>query len=382
MSLPFTVNSNMDLAARSMWRYRGLFPISADVSPVSLGEGLTPLIRARSAPAGISLFLKNETLNPTGSHKDRALSVSITKAVELGHRTVMLYSDGSTALSSAAYSACAGLRSITLVARGTPEYRLLPLAFYNSTIFEYQGDPAEALAWAHETCGALGLYETSTYREANPYGVHGAKTISYEIVEQLGKVPAWVIVPVGGGGTLCAIWQGFQEMRTSGQIMSCPRLAAVMPAGYTVLERAFLQDVSTEKGLRSLVSREAPPTMQSKIAMPYPPDGLETIRAIRDSDGLFLYADDEQVIQGQHFLGREGIFAEPSAAGVILAAEALSKHGLKEQDAVVAVITGSGFRELGAVSHAVRPEKYKIEPATGISELRSWLHEYRDSHAV
>jgi threonine synthase len=380
MSLPLTQNSHVDPSARSIWRYRGLFPISADVMPVSLGEGLTPLIRARSAPAGISLFLKNETLNPTGSHKDRALSVSITKAVELGHRTVMLYSDGSTALSSAAYSSRAGLRSITLVACGTPEYRLLPLAFYNSAIFEYQGDSADALTWAHETCVALGLYETSTYREANPYGMHGAKTISYEIVEQLGKVPAWVIVPVGGGGTLCAIWQGFQEMRVSGQIKGSPRLAAVMPAGYTVLEKAFLQDISTEEGMRSLVSREAPPTMQSKIAMPHPPDGLETIRAIRESDGLFLYVNDEQVIQGQHLLGREGIFAEPSAAGVISALEALSKYDLREQDAVVALVTGSGFRELGAVSHAVRPEKHKIESATGIDEIRRWVHKWRDSH--
>src|ERR1019366_4639173 len=95
---------DLEMAERSMWRYRRRLPIPLDVIPVSMGEGLTPLLRVRSAPGNLSLFLKNETVNPTGSHKDRALSVSITKAVELGRTTVMLYSDGSAALSSAAYA--------------------------------------------------------------------------------------------------------------------------------------------------------------------------------------------------------------------------------------------------------------------------------------
>ena len=363
------------MAERSMWRYRRRLPIPLDVIPVSMGEGLTPLLRVRSAPGNLSLFLKNETVNPTGSHKDRALSVSITKAVELGRTTVMLYSDGSAALSSAAYAARAGLRSITLVGKGTPEYRLLPLAFYNSNVFEYEGDCADALDWTREACSALDLYETTTYRDVNPYGAEGPKTISYEVVDQLGKAPAWVVVPVGGGGTLCAIWKGFQEMHAAGEIATLPRLAAVLPLGYQLLERAFHAGASTEAELRSMVSRDVPATIQAKISMAYPPDGVETIRAIRESDGLFFYASDAQAIEGQRFLGREGIFAEPSAASVMVAVESLSQMGLGEEDAVVTLVCGSGFRELGTIAGAVQLKKHIVEPTNGIEVLRRWLHE-------
>ncbi len=364
-----------DVNTESMWRYREMLPISRGVTPVSMGEGLTPMLRARSAPGDIRLYFKNETMNPTGSHKDRTLSVSITKAVELGHSTVMLYSDGSTALSSAAYSARAGLRSITLVPQGTPDYRLLPLAFYNSCVFEYQGYASDALDWTRLACTSLGIYETSTYRDVNPYGAEGPKTISFEIVDQLGKVPAWVIVPVGGGGSLCAIWQGFEEMRKRGKTDRSPRLAAVFPTGYTLLERAYHDKIVEESDLRAMVSKTMPNTIQAKIAMAYPPDGIETIRAIRESNGRFFYASDAQVIAGQMQLGREGIFAEPSAAGVMIAAEALSKLELNEDDAVVAVVTGSGFREIGAVTGEVKLKKRLVEPATGIDEIRRWLNE-------
>jgi threonine synthase len=287
----------------------------------------------------------------------------------------MLYSDGSTALSSAAYSARAGLRSITLVPQGTPDYRLLPLAFYNSTIFEYQGYASDALDWTREACATLNIYETSTYRDVNPYGAEGPKTISYEVVDQLGKAPAWVIVPVGGGGSLCAIWQGFQDLLKSGEIEKCPRLAAVFPTGYTLLESAFHDNVTDESELRALVTKSMPDTIQAKISMAYPPDGLETNRAIRESDGLFFYASDDEVIRGQMQLGREGIFAEPSAAGVMLVVEELAKLGLSEDDAVVAVITGSGFREIGSVAGSIKLQKKQVEPATGIEDIRRWLNE-------
>ena len=121
-----------------MWRYRDWLPLRRDAEILSLGEGWTPLLRSRDA-SEFRLFFKNETANPTGSHKDRNLSVGISKAVEFGFDTVLLYSDGSTSPSSAAYAARAGLRHITVVPRDTPEYRLLPLSIYNSVIVQHQG---------------------------------------------------------------------------------------------------------------------------------------------------------------------------------------------------------------------------------------------------
>ena len=257
--------------------------------------------------------------------------------------------------------------------QGTPDYRLLPLAFYNSTIFEYQGNAADALDWTREACSALGIYETSTYRDVNPYGAEGPKTISYEIVEQLGKAPAWVIVPVGGGGSLCAVWKGFKELHQRGEIDRLPRMAAALPSGYTLIETAFKRNFSTEQELRSIVKKDVPETIQVKTAMAYPPDGLETICAIRDSMGQFFYATDAQVLRAQMMLGREGIFAEPSAACVMIAAEAISEMKLPEEDAVVAVISGSGYREIGVVNDLVKLQKHAIEPKSGIDELRRRL---------
>ncbi len=355
-----------------MWRYHDRLTVVDGCTPVSLGEGLTPLLRSRATPPGMTLFYKNETLNPTGSQKDRALSVSITKAVQLGHETVMLYSDGSTALASAAYAARAGLRSLTVVARGTPGYRLLPLVFFNSTVLEYQGSASEALAWTSKACRALNLYETTTCRSANPYGAEGVKTISYEIAEQLGDAPSWMVVPVGGGGTLCGIWKGFRELYERGEISKCPRMAAVLPSGYGMLERAMINRVTDEAVFRAMTLQNPPATIQAKTAMAFPPDGLETIQAIKESDGLFFYASDKQALWGQELLGREGIFAEPSAAAVVAAIEALGERGLSEGH-VVALVTGSGYRELGSISGHVRLVKNPIEPASGIDEIRRLL---------
>jgi threonine synthase len=159
-------------SGRSIWRYRRRLPVDPLTEIVSMGEGGTPQLRAESQP-DFELFFKNETTNPTGSHKDRALSIGITKAREFGFDTCMLYSDGSAALSSAAYAARAGMRNIALVPRGTSINRLLPLIAYSSVVLEFAGDASDALDWVHEACQSLGIYETSTYRKANPYESEG-----------------------------------------------------------------------------------------------------------------------------------------------------------------------------------------------------------------
>ena len=134
-----------------LWKFRERLPIALGTPPVTLGEGQTSLLRARQARP-FDLYLKNETTNPTGSHKDRAQSVAITKAVEAGFTTCMLYSDGSAALSSAAYAARAGLRNITVVPAGAAPSRLYPLMTYDSDLIEFAGEPDAALDWVHHAC--------------------------------------------------------------------------------------------------------------------------------------------------------------------------------------------------------------------------------------
>ncbi len=355
----------------SMWRYRNLLPVCASSKIVTLEEGSTPLQMARSYPEA-EVYFKNESLNPTGSHKDRALSIGLTKALEFGFDTVMLYSDGSTALSSAAYAARAGVKNISVVPRGTPSYRVLPLMTYNSAVLEYDGTAQEALEWVNEACQTLGIYETSTYRRANPYEAEGPKTISHEIFGQLGRSPDWVVVPVGGGGTLAGIWRGFAELKACGVIKRCPRLVAVLPECYTVLETALERDIQSESELRALALAKPPQTIQAKIAMSCPPDGLEVVRALRDSGGLIAYSSDDEVLAAQEKLGgSEGIYAEPSAAAAVAALEKLLQmKKIQPREAVVTIITGSGFRETGANADRRPVTTMSVDRSSGLCLLK------------
>jgi threonine synthase len=321
------------------------------------------------------LYLKNEAVNPTGSHKDRALSVAITKAVEHGFTACMLYSDGSAALSSAAYAARAGLLNIAVVPAGTHESRLYPLAVYNSAIVEFAGTSAQALDWVHETCLELGLYETSTYRQANPYGAEGIKTISYEIFAQLGAVPDWLAVSVGGGGTLAGIWRGFLELRALGLTQSLPRLIGVLPSGYRVMEIARQRGAATFTEMCKLADFPLPETAQVKIAMEHPPDGIEAIQAIRDSGGHFAFATDEEAWTAQGQLGAcNGIYAEVSATGPLAAIQQFeARSAFRPGEVVVAVISGSGFRETAAVTSPIPIHIEQVDRATGIQCLKSIL---------
>lgn len=350
----------------SLWRYRDLLPVQPESDLVTLYEGWTPLEFSEIECPG-EVYIKNETRNPTGSHKDRALALAVTKAREFGRDAVMLYSDGSTALASAAYAARAGLHSIVVVGRRVPDYRLLPLAVYGSHVLEFQGSAAQALDWVHEVCQKLGIFETTTYRLANPYSMEGPKTIGYEIYEQLDGVPDWIVVPVGSGATLAGIWQAFNDLQRLGQVDRLPRMVGVLPEGYEMLATALEQSLQSDQQLRDLAPTDAPATIQVKIAMAFPPDGLEAVAAVRQSGGLFVTASDEEAVEGQLVLGAmQGLYAEPSAAVVVVGIEKLKEmKKIKPGEIVVAVVTGSGFRETGAINGRVPLVRTPVEPAFG-----------------
>lgn len=376
-SLYFVYQSNAfgpDRNQHSMWRYRSLLPFSQNAEVVSLGEGMTPLQKAR-CPSSVGIYLKNETTNPTGSQKDRALSIGISKAKELGQKTVMLYSDGSTALSSAAYAARAGLKNITVIPKGAPVSRLVPIAIYGSCILEFDGTDAEALEWAHATSMEFGIFETSTYRRANPYESEGPKTIGFEIFEQLGSVPDWIVVPVGGGGTLSGIWRAFRELQRLGITSDLPRIVGVLPQGYSVLEQALISGIRSEDEFRALCLASGPPTIQVKISMTCPPDGLETVSAIRESNGVFVYASDSAALQAVKTLGKcEGIYAEPSAAVAWTGIEQLLRQGLaRDGETVVGLVTGSGFRETGVLLESIEPARISVNRKTGAGTVQKIL---------
>jgi threonine synthase len=334
----------------SIWRYRDLLPVSPAAEPVTLGEGLTPLVRA-NLDLGARTWWKNEAGNPSGSQKDRAMSVALTRARAVGIEAVFVASAGSTALAAAAYAARAGLRCTVLVGEEASERRLLPIAAYGARILRVRGSVDDALDLLDRAVRAIGLHDVSTRRAGNPAQAEGPKTIAYEIVDALGHVPDWVVVPVGGGGTLAAVWRGFLELRAMGRTDRLPRLASFQPTGYDTFLPALAHGWTTDADLRSNAFVERPPTVQVKIAHTYAPDGAAALAAIRDSGGTAVSVTDAEAMGGvAELAGNEGMFAEPSSGGVVAAVRRLADGGLVGRDeTVVGLVGGNGFRELDAI---------------------------------
>lgn len=333
-----------------MWAYRELLPLAGPTSIVSLGEGDTPLLAARG-DWRCRVFWKNEGLNPTGSHKDRALALAVSRAREVNAPRVVIASTGSAGLAAAAYCARAGLPCLILVPRGTPGERLAPVATLGARVVEIQGTFVQIERLLDALDGDPDWYDATTKRIANPFQAEAPKTIAYEIVAQLGGVPDWVVVPVGGGATIFGIWRGFQDLARAGRINRLPRLAAVQPVRFNTLERALAQGLRTWPELSAIAMDEGVDTILRNLKHGVPPDATDALRALRESGGLATSVTDDAARRAQARVGaEEGIFCEPSAAAGPAAIEALARTGqLTPSDTVVCLLTGSGFREVGTL---------------------------------
>lgn len=358
---------------RSMWRFADLLPVRNARQIVTLEEGGTPLLESR-LDVGCRLYFKDETRNPTGSQKDRALSVALTKAREFHVGAAMVVSTGSVALSCAAYAARAGIRCGVVMTADAPPERVFPVAVLGAQIFQMEGPIEASLTLLQHACTQYDLYEASTYRRGNPYQNEGIKTIGFEIYLDLGRVPDWVVVPVGGGGTLAAIWRAFGELQAMGLINRKPRLLAIQPRHYNALEIALERGLTTEDELATMPVIEVPPTILVKLQHTYVPDGVEALNAIRESNGVVMSVPDDVVVDAQARLGAaDGLYVEPSSAVVVPAIEQLIEAGrITAGETVVACLTGSGFRET-SVSMALRPaQTIKVTPETGLAALAAF----------
>jgi len=338
----------LDRELPGIWRFIDLLPVENLEQIVSLQEGNTPLIPSRlSAALGIRAFWKWEGANPTGAQKDRGLAVAIAKGREFGFESAIIASTGSAGLSSAAYAARAGMKHAVLVSRNAPIARVMPMLALGSAVFEVDGTIEDTLELLAAACNTLGAYETTTYRKANPYQSEGAKTLGYEIFLQHGSVPDWIVVPVGGGGTLGSIWRAFQDLRGIGLIDRMPRMVGVQPADYNALQIAERTGLTSDGELRRLPWSDTPPTVLVKLQHTYPYDGEEALTAIRESGGSVSVATDEEAFAAQRRIGAtDGIYAEPSSTVVLTAIEELVAGGRMEPgQSVVGVLTGSGHRE-------------------------------------
>lgn len=348
-------------SSTSMWRYRDLLP-GTYPDPVSLGEGLTPLVRS-SLLAGTDLRWKDETRNPTGSHKDRALSLAATDARAKGARTMVVVSAGSTGLSNAAYAARAGLSSVAVMSAGVPRERIYPLQALGSRLVVVEAGIDQLIEQVTALAGCDGIYVASTTQSANAVQAEAARTIAYELVDDLGSAPDVLVVPVGGGGTLAAIHRGFVQLQQAGRIARLPRLIAVVPSRYDALQRAFAAGIATPEPFFAMAPPAGGPTVLNKIAHGHPPDGVEALRALHESNGLVYGFDDAEAMLAVGEIGaRDGLYFEPSTAILLPALRAMARDGvIAAGQTVVALGCGSGFRETSVLLDVV---PLAIETAT------------------
>ena len=333
---------------RSIWRFRDLLPVGDDVRPVSLGKGNTPLLHADKIGhiLGMSnIFLKDESRNPTGSFKDRALSVGITCAVEKKVQKVRTASSGNAAASASAYSANAGLSLYLLFdANSPPTKHLQPLVYGGKGLGVkdlFSGDSIDLIKMLMTLSEKLGAYNVFCWSLVNPYTIEGLKTCAYEICEELQwKSPDVVIVPVGGGDNLVGQWKGYKEMHRLGLVNNKPRMIGVQSSSADPLTKAWRTGSSRVNSISSATS------IASGINVPY--SGDHALSAIKESNGAAVSVDDEDIVRAEKDLAiYEGVWVEPSSSTVIAALPKILAEGLVDKDETkVCVLTGSGLKDM------------------------------------
>ena len=311
-------------------KYLPFFPLAAKSKIISLDEGGTPLVPV--AKIRKNLFVKNEGMNPTGVFKDRGSLVEISKALELKAKAVVVASTGNMAASVAAYSAVAGLPCFVLIPENTPLGKLAQAMNYGARVLSIRGTYADCCELAEKMAAKYNFYLAGDY----VFRSEGQKTIAFEIVEQLNwRAPAAVVVPVGCGTNISAIWKGFVEFRKLGLIRSLPKMIAVQPTGCSTVAAAF------RKKMKKAPFIARPATICSAVGIGRPLDDLKALAAVRDSGGFAVEVPDSAVVAAQKKLGASAIFTEPSGALPLAALPKLRKIS----GPIVLVATGNGLKD-------------------------------------
>ncbi len=327
-----------------VWRYRELLPLPRGAEPVTMGEGGTPLVKLQRLAERLGarpgrVYVKHEGQNPTGSFKDRGMTVAVTLARAAGARAVVVASTGNTAASVSAYAARAGLRSIVVVPRGkTALGKLGQSLLYGADVVEIEGSFDDALAAVMKAVEEdPRLYPLNSF---NPWRLEGQKTLAYEVAEELGA-PDWVVVPVGNAGNISAIWKGFRELYRLGLIDRLPRLAGVQASGAAPLAKAW------RLGLDRPLFVDNPETFATAIRIGRPVNWPKAMKAVRESRGVFIEVTDDEIAWAHLALARlEGVAVEPASAASIAGLRRLLQEGVIEPgETVVAVLTGHGLKD-------------------------------------
>src|ERR1017187_5902672 len=326
----------------SMWRCAPVLP-PAETSVVTLGEGMTPLIRARRLGARLGaqdLWIKDDGLNPTGSFKARGLACAVSMAVELGVKKMAIPSAGNAASALAAYAAAAGIEAHIFMPRDVPQANYIECQAFGAFVTLVDGLIGDCAKLVAAGAAGHGWDDVSTLKE--PYRIEGKKTMGYEVAEQMGwELPDAIFYPTGGGVGMIGMRKAFDEMEKLGWIGSRrPKMIAVQADGCQPVVRAYLENEPRSRFW------EGAHTLASGLRVPKPLGDFLVLNAVRESGGTAIAVSDEDMLQaGVHMASDEGIFAAPEGAACVdAAARLLRSRFLKSSDRIVIYNTGSGLK--------------------------------------
>ena len=332
----------------SVWRYADFLPVKNRRKIVTLNEGGTGLHRCFRLGDKLGLhklFVKFEGENPTGSFKDRGMTVGLSKANELGVGIVICASTGNTSASLAAYAAKAGMQCIVLVPAGKIAVGKLAQAIaHGARLVQVKGNFDDSLRMVFQICERNS--QIYLLNSINPFRIEGQKTLAFEVCEQMGVPPDCMIMPVGNAGNISAAWKGFNEFEEVDLIKSKPRMIGIQAEGASPIVNAF------RSGKNTVTPVETPETVATAIRIGSPVSWRKALKAIRDSNGFSESVTDQEILNAQRLLAQsEGLFVEPaSAAPVASLIKLLEQKVINKSDSVVCVATGHGLKDSDVIT--------------------------------
>ncbi len=310
-------------------------PVSDKTPIVTLYEGNTPLVYAENLARAFGfkgeLFLKYEGLNPTGSFKDRGMTVAISKAVEAGKRAVICASTGNTSASAAAYAAKAGLKAFVILPKGAVALgKLSQVVIYGAKVIAIHGNFDDALSIVRKIGEILPV---EVVNSVNPYRIEGQKSGAFEICDALGDAPDYHFIPVGNAGNITAYWKGYKEYREAGRSRKLPKMMGWQAEGAAPIVKGYVI--------------KNPQTIATAIKIGNPYSWQSALQAVKESDGLIDSVSDEEILEAYKLIAsKEGIFCEPASAASVAGFIKLVRKGFfKGNEVVVCTLTGNGLKD-------------------------------------
>jgi threonine synthase len=332
--------ATLEARPRNLWRYAEVLP---DDPPVSLGEGMTPLVHAQRLGASMglqNLYVKDEGLNPTGSFKARGMSAAVTRARQLGVKALAAPTAGNAGGALAAYAAAAGIPAVIVMPADTPSANVMECQAFGAKVVKLDGLISECGKYVAENKDREGWYDVSTLKE--PYRVEGKKTMGYELWEQFGgKLPHVIFYPTGGGVGLIGMCKAFDELEQMGRIgAERPRMVAVQAEGCAPIVKAWEAHQSSAQFFPNAT------TIASGLRVPGPLGDQLMLGMLRQTKGTAVAVTDNQMLHaGRELASLEGILAAPEGAATVVGARILAGSGwIKPHETVVLFNTGTGYK--------------------------------------